>query len=169
MLKNAFKKHPLQNRTNVQIEGGGSQKPFEQCSKKLHFFLKGGFPYFPEYFSDYFPDYFCLSQVLDQNLQFPTSRAIRHLADLVWSNDQKQRRKLRRGTVGRIIKERRHEIENRAELVLCGLWIRVSPVIFLAPPRGAGYLITPTTSLPIPNLEENLDIKVSLPCTKSLH
>ena len=77
--------------------------------------------YFPEYFSDYFPEYFCLSQVLDQNLQFPTSRAIRHLADLVWSNDQKQRRKLRRGTVGRIIKERRHEIENRAELVLCGL------------------------------------------------
>ena len=53
--------------------------------------------YFPEYFSDYFPDYFCLSQVLDQNLQFPTSRAIRHLADLVWSNDQKQRRKLRKG------------------------------------------------------------------------
>ena len=33
MLKNAFKKHPLQNRTNVQIKG-----PFEQCSKKLHFF-----------------------------------------------------------------------------------------------------------------------------------
>ena len=23
MLKNAFKKHPLQNRTNVQIKGGG--------------------------------------------------------------------------------------------------------------------------------------------------
>ena len=38
MLKNAFKKHPLQNRTNVQIEGGGGQRPFEQCSKKLHFF-----------------------------------------------------------------------------------------------------------------------------------
>ena len=37
MLKNAFKKHPLQNRTNVQIKGGG-QRPFEQCSKKLHFF-----------------------------------------------------------------------------------------------------------------------------------
>ena len=36
MLKNAFKKHPLQNRTNVQIKGGG-QRPFEQCSKKLHF------------------------------------------------------------------------------------------------------------------------------------
>ena len=36
--KNAFKKHPLQNRTNVQIKGGGGQRPFEQCSKKLHFF-----------------------------------------------------------------------------------------------------------------------------------
>ena len=31
MLKNAFKKHPLQNRTNVQIKGGGGQRPFEQC------------------------------------------------------------------------------------------------------------------------------------------
>ena len=39
MLKNAFKKHRLQNRTNVQIKGGeGGQRPFEQCSKKLHFF-----------------------------------------------------------------------------------------------------------------------------------
>ena len=38
MLKNVFKKHPLQNRTNVQIKGGGGQRPFEQCSKKLHFF-----------------------------------------------------------------------------------------------------------------------------------
>ena len=37
MLKNAFKKHPLQNRTNVQIKGGGGQRPFEQCSKKHHF------------------------------------------------------------------------------------------------------------------------------------
>ena len=36
MLKSAFKKYPLQNRTNVQIKGGG-QRPFEQCSKKLHF------------------------------------------------------------------------------------------------------------------------------------
>ena len=41
MLKNAFKKHPLQNRTNVQIKGGGGQRPFEQCSKKLHFFETG--------------------------------------------------------------------------------------------------------------------------------
>ena len=38
MLKNAFKKHPPQNRTNVQIKGGGGERPFEQCSKKLHFF-----------------------------------------------------------------------------------------------------------------------------------
>ena len=41
MLKNAFKKHPLQNRTNVQIKGGGGQRAFEQCSKKLHFFEMG--------------------------------------------------------------------------------------------------------------------------------
>ena len=26
-----------QNRTNVQIKGGGGQRAFEQCSKKLHF------------------------------------------------------------------------------------------------------------------------------------
>ena len=32
-----LKKHPLQNRTNVEIKGGGGQRPFEQCSKKLHF------------------------------------------------------------------------------------------------------------------------------------
>ena len=38
MLKNAFKKYPPQNRTNVQIKGGGGQRRFEQCSKKLHFF-----------------------------------------------------------------------------------------------------------------------------------
>ena len=41
MLKNAFKKHPLQNRTNVQIKGEGGQRPFEQCSKKLHFSYRG--------------------------------------------------------------------------------------------------------------------------------
>ena len=29
--KTRFKKHPLQNRTNVQIKGGGGQRPFEQC------------------------------------------------------------------------------------------------------------------------------------------
>ena len=38
MFKNYVGKHPLQNRTNVQINGGGGQRPFEQCSKKLHFF-----------------------------------------------------------------------------------------------------------------------------------
>ena len=31
MLKNAFKKYPPQNRTNVQIKGGGGQRPFGQC------------------------------------------------------------------------------------------------------------------------------------------
>ena len=43
MLKNAFKKYPPQNRTNDQIKGGGrgGQRPFEQCSKKLHFFERG--------------------------------------------------------------------------------------------------------------------------------
>ena len=41
MLKNAFKKYTPQNRTNVQIKGGGGQRPFEQCSKKLHFFEMG--------------------------------------------------------------------------------------------------------------------------------
>ena len=29
MLKNAFKKHPLQNRTNVQIKGGGVKPMFK--------------------------------------------------------------------------------------------------------------------------------------------
>ena len=38
---NIVKKHPPQNRTNVQIKGGGGQRPFEQCSKKLHFFERG--------------------------------------------------------------------------------------------------------------------------------
>ena len=36
-----MKKHPLQNRTNVQIKGGGGQRPFEQFSKKLHFSYRG--------------------------------------------------------------------------------------------------------------------------------
>ena len=38
-------KHPLQNRTNVLIKGGGGQRPFEQCSKKTSLFLHDGFPY----------------------------------------------------------------------------------------------------------------------------
>ena len=45
MLKNASKKHPLQNRTNVQIKGGGS-KAFWTMLKKTALFWKGGFPEF---------------------------------------------------------------------------------------------------------------------------
>ena len=37
MLKNAFKKHPLQNRTNVQIKGGGVKGLLNNVKKKLHF------------------------------------------------------------------------------------------------------------------------------------
>ena len=38
MFKDYVGKYPLQNRTNVQIKGGGvGQRPFEQCLKKLHF------------------------------------------------------------------------------------------------------------------------------------
>ena len=44
MLKNAFKKHPLQNRTNVQIKGGGS-KAFWTMFKKTALFWNEGFPY----------------------------------------------------------------------------------------------------------------------------
>ena len=43
MLKNAFKKHPLQNRTNVQIKGGGS-KAFWTMLKKTALFWNGGIP-----------------------------------------------------------------------------------------------------------------------------
>ena len=38
MLKNAFKKHPLQNRTNVQIKRGGVKGLLKNVQKKLHFF-----------------------------------------------------------------------------------------------------------------------------------
>ena len=44
MLKNAFKKHPLQNRTNVQIKGGGGAKGLLNNVKKNCTFLKGGHP-----------------------------------------------------------------------------------------------------------------------------
>ena len=46
--KNAFKKHPLQNRTNVQIKGGGrgGSKAFWTMFKKTALFWKGGIPYF---------------------------------------------------------------------------------------------------------------------------
>ena len=42
-FKNAVKKHPLQNRTNVQIKGGGS-KAFWTMLKKTALFLRDGFP-----------------------------------------------------------------------------------------------------------------------------
>ena len=43
MLKNALKKQPLQNRTNVQIKGGGS-KAFWTMFKKTALFWKEGIP-----------------------------------------------------------------------------------------------------------------------------
>ena len=44
MLKNAFKKHPLQNRTNVQIKGGGGGKGLLNNVQKNCTFLKGWHP-----------------------------------------------------------------------------------------------------------------------------
>ena len=41
--KNAFKKHPLQNRTNVQIKGGGVKGLLNNVQKNCTF-LKGGHP-----------------------------------------------------------------------------------------------------------------------------
>ena len=46
MLKNAFKKHPLQNRTNVQIKGGGVKGLLNNVKKKTALFLHDGFPYY---------------------------------------------------------------------------------------------------------------------------
>ena len=43
MLKNAFKKHPLQNRTNVQIKGGGVKGLLNNVQKNCTF-LTGGHP-----------------------------------------------------------------------------------------------------------------------------
>ena len=43
-LKNAFKKHPLQNRTNVQIKGGGGVKGLLNNVKKNCTFLGGWHP-----------------------------------------------------------------------------------------------------------------------------
>ena len=43
MLKNAFKKHPLQNRTNVQIKGGGVKGLLNNVQKNCTF-LKWGHP-----------------------------------------------------------------------------------------------------------------------------
>ena len=45
MLKNAFKKHPLQNRTNVQIKGGGVKGLLNNVQKNCTF-LKWGLPLF---------------------------------------------------------------------------------------------------------------------------
>ena len=39
-------KHPLQNRTNVQIKGGGGSKAFWTMFKNTALFWKDGFPYF---------------------------------------------------------------------------------------------------------------------------
>ena len=44
MLKNAFKKHPLQNRTNVQIKGGGVKGLLNNVKKNCTF-LKWWLPY----------------------------------------------------------------------------------------------------------------------------
>ena len=44
MLKNAFKKYPPQNRTNVQIKGGGGSKAFWTMFKKTALFWNEGFP-----------------------------------------------------------------------------------------------------------------------------
>ena len=43
MLKNAFKKHPLQNRTNVQIKGGGVKGLLNNVQKNCTF-LKARHP-----------------------------------------------------------------------------------------------------------------------------
>ena len=43
MLKNAFKKRPLQNRTNVQIKGGGVKGLLNNVKKNCTF-LKWGLP-----------------------------------------------------------------------------------------------------------------------------
>ena len=50
MLKNAFKKHPLQNRTNVQIKGGGVKGLLNNVQKNCTF-LKGGLPLVIQLFS----------------------------------------------------------------------------------------------------------------------
>ena len=44
MLKNAFKKYPPQNRTNVQIKGGGGSKAFWTMFKKTALFWNEGIP-----------------------------------------------------------------------------------------------------------------------------
>ena len=44
LYKIIIKKHPLQNRTNVQIKGGGGAKGLLNNVKKTALFLHGGFP-----------------------------------------------------------------------------------------------------------------------------
>ena len=44
MLKNAFKKHPLQNRTNVQTKGRGVKGHLNNVKKNCTFLIRG-FPY----------------------------------------------------------------------------------------------------------------------------
>ena len=48
-IKNAFKKHPLQNRTNVQIKGGGVKGLLNNVQKNCTF-LKGRLPLETVYF-----------------------------------------------------------------------------------------------------------------------
>ena len=40
MLKNTFKKHPLQNRTNVQIKGGGVKGLLNNVQKNCTFLIR---------------------------------------------------------------------------------------------------------------------------------
>ena len=51
MLKSAFKKHPLQNRTNVQIKGGGVKGLLNNVQKTA-LFSHDGFPYLDNAFFD---------------------------------------------------------------------------------------------------------------------
>ena len=54
-----MKKHPLQNRTNVQIKGGGGGKGLLKNFQKNSTFLKGGHPLFNELYYFCFPLYKC--------------------------------------------------------------------------------------------------------------
>ena len=52
MLKNAFKKHPLQNRTNVQIKGGGVKGLLNNVQKNCTF-LTGRLPLVSKHISNF--------------------------------------------------------------------------------------------------------------------
>ena len=58
MLKNAFKKYPPQNRTNVQIKGGGVKGLLNNVQKKLHFFETTASLSHKDDISDKFAKYF---------------------------------------------------------------------------------------------------------------